>query len=446
MKHTKRFFTYPKIAALGFAALILLGSALLMLPVSSKGGHTDYANALFTAVSATCITGLVPFDTFTHWTLFGQLVLLLLIQTGGLGFITLLSVVHATFKKRMGLRQKMLLKDSIGSLHIGDVKSLVKQVLQFTAACESAGAILLAIRFVPLFGVKRGIYTAVFTAISAYCNAGFDLMGQILPSSSLVTVNGDAVILITVALLILCGGLGFIVWADMRSAKFRFRKYSVHTKLMLLTSAVLIIGSTALFWVFEGNRTFADMSAGKQLLNAFFCAVTPRTAGFNSVPVEMMTSQSKMLTVLLMFIGGGAGSTAGGVKVTTLAVLVLCLTASIKNEEDVTVFDRKITLETVKKAVSVVLINFFIIFFGVVIISLVQPQFTLTDILFECTSAIGTVGITAGITPQLNLVSQTVIMILMYLGRLTSLIFALSFVADKPRTTTQKPKCNVMVG
>lgn len=439
--------TYPKIVAIGFALLILSGSALLMLPISSKAGSVSYIDALFTAASATCITGLIPFDTFTNWSVFGQIVIICLIQIGGLGFITFLSLIVKVMKKRMSLKQKMLLKESIGSVNLGDVKELVRDVIVFTVCCETAGAALLATRFIPMTGsVRRGIYMSVFTSISAYCNAGFDLMGIFSPSSSLTTVNSDPVILLTISLLIMFGGLGFIVWEDIRHNKFKFKSLSVHTKLVLITTAVLLIGASALFLLFESNTAFADMNIAEKLLNAFFCSVTPRTAGFNSVDISAMTSQSKMLTIILMFIGGSSGSTAGGIKTTTIAVLFLCVAANIRNKDDIDVFERRITPDTVRRAVSVMFINLFEIFIATVLISIIQSEFTLSDVIFECTSAMGTVGITTGITSLLNTASKIIIIILMYIGRLTSLIFALSFVATKAKTTTQKPKGNIMVG
>lgn len=448
MRDNKNYsLTYPKIVAIGFALLILLGTALLLLPISSKQDSVSFNDALFTATSAACITGLVPFDTFTSWTYFGQLVIISLIQIGGLGFITMLAVIVKITKRKMSLKQKMLLKEAIGSISLGDVKELVRSVLIFTGCCEGAGSLLLMTRFIPLSGsVRRGIYMSIFTSISAYCNAGFDLMGMFSPSSSLTTVNNDPVVIITISLLVIFGGLGFIVWQDMRHCKFKFKAFSVHSKLTIITTAILLFGGAVLFFIFEYNQTLKDMSLGNKLLNAFFCSVTPRTAGFNSVDIASMSSTSKMLTMILMFIGGSSGSTAGGVKTTTVAVLFLCLIANMRNKNDVNAFDRQITLDTVKRAVAVALINLTEIFIGVVIISIAQGTLPLTDVLFECSSAIGTVGMTAGITSQLNIISQIVIILLMYIGRLTSLIFALSFVATKPQTTTQKPKGKIMVG
>ena len=433
--------------AIGFALLILAGTALLMLPISSKTGGASFIDALFTATSAGCITGLVPFDTFTNWSVFGQIVIIILIQTGGLGFITILAAIVGLLRRKMSLKQKMLLKESIGSLTLGDVKSLVKSVAIFTALCELAGAVILSFRFVPLTGsVRRGIYMALFTSISAYCNAGFDLMGQFSPSSSLTSVNNDPIVLLTISLLIIFGGLGFIVWTDMRRHRFRFSLLSVHTKLTLITTGILLVSGTLLFMTFEYSHTLSDMGVGQKLLNAFFCSVTPRTAGFNSVDIASMTPMSKMLTIILMFIGGSTGSTAGGVKTTTVAVIVLCVVASVREKDDVNVFNKRVTPDTIRKSVAIILTNFELILTGSVVLYFTESGVKLTDIVFECASALGTVGMTAGITPDLCVVSKLTIIILMYIGRLTSLILALSFVQTKPKTNSQKPKGSIMVG
>lgn len=447
MKDKKNYsLIYPKIVAAGFALIIILGSLLLMLPISSKQGGIDYIDALFTSVSATCITGLVPFDTFSNWSVFGQIVILCLIQIGGLGFITVLALFVNVFRKRLSLKYRILLKESIGSLHLSNVRVLVKTVIVFTVVCELAGAALLSVRFIPLAGFRRGVYMAVFTSVSAFCNAGFDLMGMFSPSSSLTTVNNDPVIILTISALIVLGGIGFIVWQDLKDKKFKIKTLSVHSKLVFCSTAVLLLCGMALFFLFEYNCTFKNMDLGTKLLNSFFCSVTPRTAGFNSVEIADMNPVSRMLTIVFMFIGGSSGSTAGGVKTTTVAVLVLCVIANIRNKNEITVFNNRITLDTVKKAVSVVVINLFEIFLGIIIISFSQSELSLADVVFECASAMGTVGITTGITSRLNIVSKLVIIILMYIGRLTSLIFALSFVVTKPKTTTKKPKGEFMVG
>ncbi len=449
VKEQKNYsLTYPRIVAIGFALLILLGSLLLMLPVSTKFVSVSYIDALFTAASATCITGLVPFDTYTGWTVFGQIVIICLIQIGGLGFITVLGFVSRVLSrnKKIGLKQKMLLKESVGSLDLGNVKELMRDVVVFTVCCELFGAAIMSTRFIPLAGVRRGIYMSLFTSISAFCNAGFDLMGMFGPSSSLTTVNGDPIIMLTTSVLIVFGGLGFIVWQNIRREKFRLKRFSAYTKLVLSTTAVLIFGGAVVMLLFEQNFTFRGMSVGKQIMNALFCSITPRTAGFNSVDIASMSPLSRMLTVLLMFIGGSSASTAGGVKANTIAVLFLCLFADMRSKSDVNVFGKRIGHDMLKRAMSATLINFVNIVVAVCIICSVQGELNLGDVIFECASAMGTVGISTGIIPDLAVISKVVLILLMYIGRLTSLIFALSFVMSKPRTTTQKPKGNFIVG
>ena len=438
--------SYPKIVAIGFAFLILAGSLFLMLPISSKHSGVTYIDALFTATSATCITGLVPFDTYTNWSVFGQIVIICLIQIGGLGFITALGFLNnLLFKGKIGLKQKMLLKESVGSFDLENVKSLTKDVIVFTVSCELAGAVILAIRFVPLAGVRRGIYMALFTAVSAFCNAGFDLMGMVSPSSSLTTVNDDPVVLLTVSALIVFGGLGFLVWQDVRKRRFKFKTFSANTKLVIVTTVVLIFGGAVLFGIFEHNYTFKNMPWWQQVINALFCSITPRTAGFNSVDIGSMSPLSRVLTDMLMFIGGSGGSTAGGVKVTTVAVLVLCTVSNTIGSGETVAFGKRVDDSVLKRALTIVVMNFVEIVVGTFIICSVQ-NFSVGDALFECASAMGTVGITVGITPELNTVSSVVIILLMYVGRLTTLIFALSFVTPRPKVTTQKPKGNFVVG
>ena len=284
--------TYPRIVALGFLLVILAGTALLMLPVSIKNGDSvTFTDALFTAVSATCVTGLVIADTFSQWTLFGQIVILCMIQVGGLGFITILAAAHNVLKRRSGLREKMLLKETFSSMYMKGVTGLGKKVVLGTAVCELAGALILCTRFIPMMGFKNGLYTSVFLSVSAYCNAGFDVLGRLSPGGSLTTVNSDPVILLTLAALITIGGLGFIVLNDLAVQKFKWKRLSLHSKIVLTTSAALIIGGAVLFFIFENNNTLNGMNAIDKITNSIFSSVTPRTAGFNSVDVPAMSIQ-----------------------------------------------------------------------------------------------------------------------------------------------------------
>ncbi len=438
--------SYPKIVALSFFLIIIIGTGLLMLPISVKEGSVNFIDALFTATSATCVTGLVQFDTFTKWTLFGQIVILIMIQIGGLGFVTLIMLLARFVKQRVSIKQKILLKESLGSIFTGNLRELGKTVLGGTAFFEIAGAILLSIFFIPQMGFKNGLYTSVFLSVSAFCNAGFDVMGRIEPGSSLVTLNGNPLVILTISALIIIGGIGFIVWDDIKANKFNIKKYSFHTKITLSVTVVLLLAGTVLYYIFEANNTLAGMSFGRGLLNAFFASTTARTAGFNSISVGDMTGASKMLTYMLMFIGGSSGSTAGGIKTSTLAVLSMAVVSVIKQSDTCELFGRRVSDKYIRKAVAVFFTNLALVLFSSLIISAVQPSLDYFDVLFECFSAMGTVGMTVGITSSLSLLSKTVIAALMFIGRVTSLIFVFTFRFDINKKSVLKPLGNLLVG
>lgn len=445
-KNVNYYYSYPKMVAFSFFLMIIIGTILLMLPISVKDGSVGFTDALFTATSATCVTGLVVFDTFTKWTLFGQIVILCLIQIGGLGFITIMTMLSRYIKKRVSLREKLLLKESVGNIYTGDTRKLVKNVIFGTVICELAGAILLFTQFISQMEFKNALYTSVFLSVSAFCNAGFDVMGRIEAGSSLITVNNNPVILLTISALIIIGGIGFIVWDDILDKKARVKRYHLHTKLTLITTAILLLCSTLLYYVFERNNTLSQMSVGQGFLNAFFAGTTARTAGFNSIPIADMSEESKMLTNILMFIGGSSGSTAGGIKTATVAVLFLCVLATLKNSKDIEAFGRRITVDTVRKAVAIAFINLSEVLVASVIITICQPELGYSNVLFECFSAIGTVGLGIGITPMLELLPKIIIITLMFAGRITSLVFAFMFYLDIKNKSSQKPKGNLLIG
>lgn len=446
IKNRNYYSSYPRLVALSFITLILAGTVLLMLPISVKSGSVTFSDALFTATSASCVTGLIMFDTFTKWTLFGQLVILCMIQIGGLGFITIMVILTKFIKKKLSLKDSLMLKESMGTIYKGDLKSLVNVVVTGTVLFEVLGAVILSTQFIPQMGFKNGLYTSVFLSVSAFCNAGFDVMGRIEAGSSLMTVNNNPVILITISVLIIAGGIGFIIWDDICKKKGKFEKLSVHTKITLISTAALLLISSVLFAVFEWGNTLDNMPAWQKILNAFFAGVTPRTAGFNSIPTGEMSAVSKMLTYGLMFIGGSSGSTAGGIKTATIAVLVLCAVSTLRNKKDIEIFNRRITGETIRKAAAIATINLFAIFVSSVIICLCQPSSTYSDILFECISAIGTVGMTTGLTPSLTAFPKIIIALMMFIGRVSSLIFAFSIMFTNNNTTTKKPTGNILIG
>lgn len=432
--------------AFGFAMIILAGTLLLSLPIANRSGHGDPLSALFTATSATCVTGLVVADTYQNWTIFGQLVILCMIQVGGLGFMTIGAYISVLLKKRIGLKERERLQESVNTLEIAGVVRLVKKIVQGALCIEGLGAVLLAFRFVPRFGAARGIYFAVFHAISAFCNGGFDLMGVDEVYSSLVAFEGDIVVNLVVVTLILVGGIGFIVWDDVARHKWHFRKYLLHSKIVLTTTLVLTAAGTVLFLVTEDQAAFAGMGPLERFLGALFSSVTPRTAGFNSVDTAALSNSGKMLTMLMMFIGGSPGSTAGGVKTTSMIVLLFYAVAMVLNREDINLFGRRLTDEVVKKANAVVVINATLTIIATIVIMALQPLLNFEDVLFEVLSAIGTVGMTVGITRDLNIISQVIIIVLMYCGRLGSLSFALVFAQKSASASVRQPQEKIIVG
>lgn len=432
--------------ALGFFFIILAGSLILTLPIASQSGEwTPFLDSMFTATSATCVTGLVVYDTFTHWNVFGQLVILLLIQIGGLGFITVGVGFSMAFRRRIGLRQRDLLKESINAMEIGGIVKLSRKIFIGTALCEGVGALLLATRFIPEFGLVKGIYYSIFHAISAFCNAGFDLMGGQQPYASFTAYATDPVINITLMLLIIVGGLGFVVWSDVVSKRFRWKNYCLHTKMVISVTLLLIFGGALFLFLFEQGGTISGMSTGDQILASLFGSVTARTAGFNTVDTGALQPESKLLTIALMFIGGSPGSTAGGVKTTTIAVILIYVVSNLRGESGCNVFHRRIGDEVIKRASMVFCLNLFLGLTSVTLI-LATSNLRMSDVLFEVYSAISTVGMTTGITRDLNVVGRIVIIILMYCGRIGSMTFALSLVAKPEAKGLSLPEEKVTIG
>lgn len=434
-----------QLMAVGFLLLILIGSLLLMLPVSSRNGtSTPFLTALFTSASASCVTGLILVDTYSHWSLFGQLVLISLIQIGGLGFITLGTAVSLVLRKKIGLKQRGWIRESFNVLDIGGIVLMLKRVLKGTVFFEGVGALLLFLRFYPRMGFVRGVYYGVFHSISAFCNAGFDLMGR-YGSSSFTDYYDDPLVTFTLCALILIGGIGFFVWSDLSVHKWHVRRYSLQTKMVLSVSVVLVFGGALFFYLVEGNRLYADMSLTGKICSSFFSAVTPRTAGFNTTDVGALSEGGKLFTIILMFIGGGSGSTAGGVKMATVFVLLLHLRSTLLRTEGTNIFGRRIDDATVTKASALLCTYLFFSLAATLIICSIQNS-VIGDTLFEVLSAVCTVGMTTGLTGQLLPVSQLLIIFLMYIGRLGSLSFALSFTDHKKPAHIMQPVEEINIG
>lgn len=424
------------IILLSFFCAIMLGTLLLALPMSSADGHSQgLVNALFTATTATCVTGLVVVPTVSAWSTFGQAVILLLIQLGGLGIITVMSGVALMFHRKMGLADNMLLQDAFNLNTLSGLSSFVKKVIAGTFIIEGIGALLYMTVFVPDFGL-RGIWISVFTAVSAFCNAGIDIIGTV----SLCDYAVNPLINTVTGLLIVLGGIGYIVWWDFirvitqykKKKGNIFKRLTLHSKIALTATAVLLFGGAALFFVLEYNNslTIGDMSLFDKIQICLFQSVTTRTAGFATVPQENLTEASAIVALLLMFIGGSPVGTAGGIKTVTITVLFAAAYAAIKNRNEVSMFSRTVSKQAVSKAIGVTCMSFTIMFVSTVLLATTTDAPAL-DILYETVSATATVGLTRNLTPSLNLLGRLIIIASMYLGRVGPISLAVAFTFKK---------------
>lgn len=434
-----------QLLALGFLLIIIAGTALLCLPIANRSGRSPgIVDAAFTAVSACCVTGLVVFDTFTQFTGFGQAVILILIQVGGLGFITVATLFSLAANRNIGLRERSLLAEGVGSMQLAGVVRMARRILCGTAALETAGAALLAIRFIPRLGAGRGIWAAVFHSVSAFCNAGFDLMGQLEPYSSLTHFYDDPLVILTVAALIIVGGIGFVVWTDMLDCRFRFASFGFHTKVVLISTLALILGGAALFFFMEGGASMAGMDLGDRLLSSFFQSVTPRTAGFNSIDTASLSPGGQALTMLLMFIGAAPGGTGGGVKITTVAVVMAAAAAMQRRRTDTDVGRYRINEDTIHRAFCSVATYLGVAALAVFVLAVAGTG--LREAAFECVSAIGTVGLSLGTTGGLPAVSKAAVMALMYIGRLGSMTVFIAMAGAGPKGGLRNPVGKILIG
>ncbi len=441
---TKKKMSIWRYLTLGYLIVILTGSILLVMPFAAREGHTSYIDALFTATSAACVTGLVPFDTVTHWTLFGQIVILMLIQLGGIGFTTFVSILFIMVKRGFGLYERSAVIKSLGSNSLKGVKTLVKQIVIGTIIFEVIGAGLLSIRFVGDFGPLKGVYYAVFHAVSAFCNAGFDLMGT--AQGSLSRYVSDPLVVITVCSLIFIGGLGFCVWGDIFNCKGNPKKFQFYTKFILFCSIILLAVSTGLFLVFDWNVGYADMGWGGKFLGALFDATTARTAGFFTVDYTKMSESGYLLTIILMFIGGCSGSTAGGIKVGTFAVMIMGMLAALRGKQDIDLGKRRVDMSQLHQALAVFTAYLTIILVAVMTICAIEP-YSFKQVLFETVSALGTVGLSLSLTPSLSIASKVILILLMYAGRAGVLTIALALGRkNKSEAQIKRPVEMIFIG
>ncbi len=439
--------SHAKMIAMGYFLVIILGSVLLMLPQATRPGlKTTYLDALFTATSATCVTGLAVVDTATHWSLLGQIIILAMIQVGGLGFMTIGVMFAMLLKRSISLKVRGLLQESMNSIQLGGVVKMAKYVVKGTIVVEGVGALLLMCIFIPRFGVPKGIYYGIFHAISAFCNGGFDLMGaEYEPYCSFCPLADDVLLNVVIMSLITIGAIGFFVWKDVLEHKISFSKYSLHTKLAICSTVFIFIISSILFYLFEKDGLMKGMGIQETLLTSMFSSVTPRTAGFNTIDTAGLSNSSFMLTLVLMFIGGSPASTAGGIKTVTFSVMLIYVWSNLRSKTGCNVYGRRIPDEAIKKAGIVIMINLMLAIMAVLVISYCQP-IDLRDVLFEVFSAIGTVGMTTGVTRDLTVVSRIVIILLMYCGRIGSMSFALSFTQREKVAPVRLPEENIIVG
>ena len=437
----KRLSTF-QIILLGFAGVILLGALLLMMPISSaERVVTPFNEALFTSTSAVCVTGLVVKDTGSYWSAFGQAIIITLIQIGGLGVVTIAASFSMLAGRRISLMQRSTMQDAISAPKVGGIVRLTKFIITGTFIIEAVGAISMMPVFCNNFGAK-GIWMSVFHSISAFCNAGFDILGtEGNQFCSLTSYTSNPVINITVMLLIVIGGIGFLTWDDICNNKIKIKKYSMQSKIILLTSLILIILPAIYFFIFD----YSDYSIGNRLLASLFQSVTTRTAGFNTTDLTKLTRPSQAIMIFLMLVGGSPGSTAGGLKTTTMAVLILNAFACFKRKENVCAFGRRIDDSVIKNAATIVMMYITLFFIGGVSICTIE-KLPLVASLFETASAIGTVGLTLGITPKLSLASQLILIILMYLGRVGSLTLIYATLSGKKQINAKLPLEKITVG
>ena len=433
-----------RILPIGFFLVIVIGTLLLKLPMATRGGSIGWFDAAFTVTSASCVTGLTVVDTFGYFTDFGHVILLLLIQVGGLGFMTMTTFLFMVMRHQISLRSRVILKEAMGEENMVSAQKMMRAAVRYTFVIEGMGTLLLAIRFVPRFGWGRGLWYSVFHSISAFCNAGFDLMGV---EGSLQGYVGDPIVNTTIMLLIICGGLGFVVIHNLVNYK-KQRKLLMQTKIVLLAYGFLLVAGAVLFFVFEFNNeaTMGRLTLGEKIWASLFQSVTCRTAGFFSVNQAGLTDAGKLLSCILMLIGAAPGGAAGGIKVTTVMVILLTIRAFVRGKEDVEVFGRRIDLSTVRRALCLFVFALGILLAAMLAISVADPHLNMLDIAYELCSALATVGLTGGVTAAGGIFTRSILCIFMYFGRVGLLTLVASLGREESRSVIRYPSGNIMIG
>lgn len=438
----KKRLSSSQIIILGFAGVILFGSILLTLPFSTRDGHGAlFSDALFTATSAVCVTGLVVQDTATYWSTFGQAVIIALIQIGGMGVVTVAIAISSFSGKQISLKQRSTMQEAISAHKVGGIVRLTGFIIKMTIIFELLGAVIMAPTFCKEFGVLKGIWYAVFHSISAFCNAGFDLMGAKTPYSSLTYFVDNPVINFVIMSLIIIGGIGFMTWDDIKVNKYHVRKYRMQSKVILITTVLLISLPALYFFLFE----FGDKPMGERIWSSLFQSVTPRTAGFNTADLTLISETGTAITIMLMLTGGSPGSTAGGMKTTTLAVLLSTAISVFRRREHTHFFGRRVNDDAIRNAATILMMYVILFLTGGFLISRIESLPLLTC-LYETASAIGTVGLTLGITPNLGIASQIILIVLMYIGRVGGLTLIFSALSGNQGNTARPPQEKITVG
>ncbi|MCI8525848.1 MAG: potassium uptake protein, TrkH family [Oscillospiraceae bacterium] len=446
-RYRRRFRTEQYIV-LAFLTVILAGALLLMLPVASRSGEScGFLTAMFTATSATCVTGLVLADTYVQWSGFGQVVILTLIQIGGLGFMSIISVFFFLLHRKIGLQHRLVMAQGFSLNEMEGVVHLVRTVLLWTAIFEGTAAAILTVRFWGEYGLGQALRWGIFHAVSAFCNAGFDLFGKLEPGSSLGLFVSDPVVNWVIIALIILGGLGFYVWVDLARHR-RFSRLSVHTKLVLTITAFLVLGGAALFAVLEWDnpRTLGSLDTGEKLLASIFQSVTCRTAGFAALPQGELTEASKACSSVLMLIGGSAGSTAGGIKTVTIGILFLSAVSAARGQSRLSVFGRTIGADQVRQAMTIMFLMVTLAFSGAVILS-AGGGFSFVDSLYETASALGTAGLTTGITPLVSTGAKWMLILFMFFGRVGIMTISFGFLlGNRAKERYRYAEAKVLIG
>ena len=427
---------------LGFVVMIVIGALLLMLPISTRSGEwTNAIDAFFTATSAGCVTGLVVYDTQTHWSWFGQLVILILIQIGGMGVVTMTTVLSKIIGRKLGLQARTTMQEAVSAPNLGEIMKYTRFIFIGTVIFELMGAVIMSPVFIAEYGPLKGIWRAVFTSISAFCNAGFDLNGSHGEFSSMMPYMDHPLIVITLVFLILTGGLGFLTWMDIRKHGLKFYRYSTQSKIILVMEIILILFPMIYLWFGE----YSNLPDNQRFLASLFQAVTPRTAGFNTTDYNNFSGTGIVMTIILMLIGGAPGSTAGGMKITTVAILFFTMFSFFRREKAPAVFRRRITQEAVYGAIAVFMLDICLALFGAMCISKIESIDFLKTI-FESASAVATVGLSMGITPTLSTASKIILIFIMYTGRVGGLTLVFAAISRRSTVNKQYPADNIAVG